>query len=355
MTNEKKELFATLGLIAEESVANESVNPNENVVELTASESVDTELKELENIDSCYNEVEKASFESTISDLELLNKALVYRNMKASGNKEEVYLESLSTEFGISTEGIKEIAEKGLDAIKALIDKIISALKSIFGASRTQEKVIKSLEYKINAVDEVNKGKYDLKLFAVILGHEMILAGLTNKGFSPSDFPNAGSFSKITEIAKSAIEGFYKGNPSDGKDNYTTFIGDLNEITKGLNDIESAANNITDLADYDYHQGAVKLIKSFKMYNVGKKIQEIITALEKEKAKIDKKISKRNLKTPQDGVDQVNDALTGANLASALKTINKYKDINSKNVRALVKLCGQYLKSAKSTKNEKTA
>jgi len=112
-----------------------------------------------------------------------------------------------------------------------------------------------------------------------------ISSALTNKGFSPSDFPNAGSFSKITEIAKSAIEGFYKGNPSDGKDNYTTFIGDLNEITKGLNDIESAANNITDLADYDYHQGAVKLIKSFKMYNVGKKIQEIITALEKEKAK----------------------------------------------------------------------
>lgn len=145
MTNEKKELFATLGLIAEESVANESVNPNENVVELTASESVDTELKELENIDSCYNEVEKASFESTVSDLELLNKALVYRNMRASGNKEEVYLESLSSEFGISTEGIKEIAEKGIKAGKAVIAKIVKLIKGLFGVEETKKKVVKQL------------------------------------------------------------------------------------------------------------------------------------------------------------------------------------------------------------------
>lgn len=148
MTNEKKELFATLGLIAEESVANESVNPNETVVELTASESVEADIKELENIDSCYNEYEKASFESTISDLELLNKALVYRNMKASGNKEEVYLESLSTEFGIATEGIKEIAEKGVKAVKSVIAKIIKLIKSLFGIEETKKKVVKQLIYK---------------------------------------------------------------------------------------------------------------------------------------------------------------------------------------------------------------
>ena len=352
MTNEKQELFATLGLIAEESV--NEVKKEELEVEKTCLESVEAELAELDTIDKSNEEVEKASFESLVSDLDLLNQILAYKSIKTAGT-EEAALESVSAEFGIANEGVKELASKGVNAIKALIDKLISALKKLFSVNKTQEKVIKSLEYKINAVSEANKGKYDLKLFAVILGHEMILAGLTNKGFSSSDFPNVGSFSKITNIAKNAIEGFYKGSPSDGKDNYTTFIGDLNEITKGLNDIETEANNITDLADFDYHQCAVKLIKAFRMYNVGKKIQEIISSLEKEKAKIDQKLVKGKLETPQDGVNQVNTALTGANLSSALKTINKYKDINSKNVRALVKLCGQYLKAAKPVKTEKTA
>ena len=352
MTNEKQELFATLGLIAEESV--NEVKKEEPEVEKTCLESVEAELAELDSIDKSNEEVEKASFESLVSDLDLLNQILAYKSIKTAGT-EEAALESISTEFGIANEGVKELASKGVNAIKALIDKLISALKKLFSVNKTQEKVIKSLEYKINAVAEANKGKYDLKLFAVILGHEMILAGLTNKGFSSSDFPNAGSFSKITKIAKDAIEGFYKGSPSDGKDNYTSFIGDLNEITKGLNDIETEAKNVTDLSDFDYHQGAVKLIKAFRMYNVGKKIQEIISSLEKEKAKIDQKLVKGKLETPQDGVNQVNTALTGANLSSALKTINKYKDINSKNVRALVKLCGQYLKAAKSVKTEKSA
>lgn len=148
MTNEKKELFATLGLIAEESVATESLNPEEKVVELTALESVEAELKELDSIDSCFNEIEKASFESTISDLELLNQALVYRNMKVSGNKEEAYFESMSAEFGIANEGIKEIASKGVKAGKAVIAKIVKLIKSLFGVEETKKKVIKQLVFK---------------------------------------------------------------------------------------------------------------------------------------------------------------------------------------------------------------
>lgn len=352
MTNEKQELFATLGLIANESV--DEVKKEEPEVEKTCLESVEAELAELDTIDKNNEEVEKASFESLVSDLDLLNQILAYKSIKTAGT-EEAALESISAEFGISTEGIKELAGKGVDAIKALIDKLISDLKKLFSVNETQEKVVKSLEYKINAVSEANKGKYDLKLFAVILGHEMILAGLTNKGFSSSDFPNVESFSKITAIAKTAIEGFYKGTPSDGKDNYTAFIGDLYAIIKGLNDIETEANNVKDLANFDYHQCVVKLIKAFRMYNVGKKIQETISLLEKEKAKIDQKIANNKAKTLQDGIDQVDNELTRINLSSALKTINKYKDINSKNVRALVKLCGQYLKAAKATKTEKTA
>lgn len=353
MTNEKQELFATLGLIAEESVS--EVKKEEPEVEKTCLESVEAELAELDNIDKSNEEVEKASFESLVSDLDLLNQILAYKSIKTAGTEEAAALESISAEFGISTEGIKELAGKGVNAIKALIDKLISALKKLFSVNKTQEKVIKSLEYKINAVAEANKGKYDLKLFAVILGHEMILAGLTNKGFSSSDFPNIESFSKITAIAKTAIKGFYKGTPSGGKYNYSAFTGDLYAVIKGLNDIEDEAKNVKDLANFDYHQCAVKLIKAFKMYNVGKKIQETISLLEKEKAKLDQKIANNKAKTLQDGIDQVDNELTRINLSSALKTINKYKDINSKNVRALVKLCGQYLKAAKPVKTEKTA
>jgi len=349
MTNEKKELFATLGLIAEESVANESVNPEEKVVELTASESVDAEIKELENIDSCYNEVEKASFESTISDLELLNKALVYRNIKASGNKEEVYLESLSTEFGISTEGVKELAGKGVDAIKALIDKIISLFKQMFGAAKTQEKVLKSLEYKVSIVEEVKKGKYDLKEFARIMGHTMILGGMSQKGYSVSDFPSTGSLQKIIDIANKAVKDFYEGTAvSNGI--FKPFIGNLTFIDKGIEEINEVAKSVEDSGDFDYHQGAVKLIKAMKAYKIADTLSEAIADFERTLNKL-----KKAGKNDKDPADELSTAMSKRDITECIKVANKFKALNSANVRALVKLCGQYLKSAKSTKNEKTA
>lgn len=348
MTNEKKELFATLGLIAEESVANESVNPEEKVVELTASESVEVDLKELENIDSCYNEAEKASFESTISDLELLNKALVYRNIKASNDKEEVYLESLSSEFGIATESIKEIAEKGIDAIKALIDKVISAFKKMFGAAKTQEKVLKSLEYKVSIVEEVKKGRYDIKEFARIMGHTMILGGMSQKGYSPSDFPSSGSLQKIITIANETVKNFHEGT-AERESLIKPFAGNLSFIDKGIEEINNAAKSVEDLTDFDYHQGAVKLIKAMRMY----KIADVLSGAIKSFEDIKKKIYERSA-TDESAKNLIND-ISKKDIAECIKVANKFKALNSANVRALVKLCGQYLKSAKSTKNEKTA
>ena len=348
MTNEKKELFATLGLIAEESVANESINPEEKVVELTASESVKADLKELENIDSCYNEAEKASFESTISDLELLNKALVYRNIKASNDKEEVYLESLSTEFGIATESIKEIAEKGIDAIKALIDKVISAFKKMFGAAKTQEKVLKSLEYKVSIVEEVKKSRYDIKEFARIMGHTMILGGMAEKGYSPSDFPSTGSLQKIITIANETVKNFHEGT-AERESLIKPFAGNLSFINKGIEEINNAAKSVEDLTDFDYHQGAVKLIKAMRMY----KIADVLSGAIKSFEDIKKKIYERSA-TDESAKNLIND-ISKKDIAECIKVANKFKALNSANVRALVKLCGQYLKSAKSTKNEKTA
>lgn len=334
MTNEKKELFATLGLIAEESVANESVNPNENIVELTASESVNTEIKELENIDSCYNEVEKASFESTISDLELLNKALVYRNIKASGNKEEVYLESLSSEFGISTEGIKEIAEKGLDAFKTVIDKVITALKRLFGMSQTQDKVVKSLIYKLNNAEK--NGKFSIKEFGKVLGNEMILGGMMLYGYSDKDFPNNPEFSTIIDAANNAVSNFHK-NKTD-KDNVLSLLsGDLEHILQGVKSVNTASNKISEPDNFNYYDALIKLVACFKAYNVGKYIKEMISVLEDHKKTLD-----------NGGKIEFDSKIDSKKLSKILKTINKIKDINSTNVRGLVKLCGQYLKSVKS-------
>lgn len=148
MTNEKRELFATLGLIAEESVANESVNTElEPEVELTALESIESELKDLDEIEKSFDEAEKASFESMVSDLELLNSVLAYKSVKTAG-AEEAALESISAEFGISTEGIKDLAEKGVKSAKAVIKKIIALIKGLFGAEQTTKKVLKQLTYK---------------------------------------------------------------------------------------------------------------------------------------------------------------------------------------------------------------
>lgn len=335
MTNEKRELFATLGLIAEESVANESVNTElEPEVELTALESIESELKDLDEIERCQEEAEKASYESMISDLELLNNVLAYKSVKTAGT-EEAALESISAEFGISTEGIKDLAERGVDAIKALIDKVIKALKSMFSSSRAQEKVLKSLEYKVK---NVNDGKYDVKEFAKILGIEMILGGMMQYGYSEKDFPSATMFQEVKGIADLAVEKFYK-EKSDRNNILYSLSGDVSHITKGISDVEAAAARVEDSQNFDYHIGAVRLISCFKSYNVGKYINELITTLEEHKKTLAK-----------GGKIEFDSKITSKKLSSTLKTVNKLKEINSANVRALVKLCGQYLKAAKPAK-----
>lgn len=333
MTNEKRELFATLGLIAEETVANESVN-TEPEVELTALESIESELKDLDEIEKSFDEAEKASYESMISDLELLNSVLAYKSVKTAGT-EEAALESISAEFGISTEGIKDLAERGVDAIKALIDKVIKALKSMFSSSRAQEKVLKSLEYKVK---NVNDGKYDVKEFAKILGIEMILGGMMQYGYSEKDFPSATMFQEVKGIADLAVEKFYK-EKSDRNNILYSLSGDVSHITKGISDVEAAAARVEDSQNFDYHIGAVRLISCFKSYNVGKYINELITTLEEHKKTLAK-----------GGKIEFDSKITSKKLSSTLKTVNKLKEINSANVRALVKLCGQYLKAAKPAK-----
>lgn len=349
MTNEKRELFATLGLIAEESVANESVNTElEPEVELTALESIESELKDLDEIERCQDEAEKASFESMVSDLELLNSVLAYKSVKTAG-AEEAVLESISAEFGISTEGVKELAEKGIDAIKTLIDKIISLFKQMFGAAKAQEKVLKSLEYKVSVVSEAQSGKYDLKEFARIMGHTMILGGMSQKGYSASDFPSAGSLQSIINIANTAVENFHKG--AAVREGLTVpFIGQLSFIEQGIAEIDEKSKSVEDLADFDYHQGAVKLIKAMRSYKIADTLSGAIASFEDVAKKI-----KTSGKKDKDAADKLVTDISKKDIAACIAAANKFKALNSANVRALVKLCGKYIKSAKVKPDEEKA
>lgn len=341
MTNEKRELFATLGLIAEETVANESVNTEvEPEVELTALEYIESELKDLEEIDKSFDEAEKASFESMISDLELLNSVLAYKSVKTAG-AEEAALESISAEFGISTEGIKDLAEKGVDALKTLIDKIIALFKRMLGGAKAQEKVLKSLEYKVSVVSEAQKGKYDLKEFARIMGQTMILGAMSQKGYSVSDFPSAGSLQSIIDIANKAAKDYYEDS-AIRESIYKPFTGKLIYIEKGIEEVNEKSKSVEDLADFDYHQGAVKLIKAMRMYKIADVLKGAIAEFERVAEKI-----KNSKKKNQDDADKLIANMSKMDMAECIKTANKFKDLNSANVRALVKLCGQYIKAAK--------
>lgn len=344
MTNEKRELFATLGLIAEETVANESVNTElEPEVELTALESIESELKDLEEIDKSFDEAEKASFESMVSDLELLNSVLAYKSVKTAG-AEEAALESISAEFGISTEGIKDLAEKGVDALKTLIDKIIALFKRMLGGAKAQEKVLKSLEYKVSVVSEAQKGKYDLKEFARIMGQTMILGAMCQKGYSVSDFPSSGSLQSIIDIANKAAKDYYEDS-AIRESIYKPFTGKLIYIEKGIEEVNEKAKSVEDLADFDYHQGAVKLIKAMRMYKIADTLKGAIAEFERVLEKV-----KNSKKKNQDDADKLIANMSKMDMAECIKTANKFKDLNSANVRALVKLCGQYIKAAKADK-----
>lgn len=349
MTNEKRELFATLGLIAEESVANESVNTAlEPEVELTALESIESELNDLEEIDKCYDAAEKASFESMVSDLELLNSVLAYKSVKTAG-AEEAALESISAEFGISTEGIKDLAEKGVDALKTLIDKIIALFKRMLGGAKAQEKVLKSLEYKVSVVSEAQKGKYDLKEFARIMGQTMILGAMCQKGYSVSDFPSSGSLQSIIDIANKAAKDYYE-DLAIRESIYKPFTGKLIYIEKGIEEVNEKSKSVEDLADFDYHQGAVKLIKAMRMYKIADTLKGAISEFERVLEKI-----KNSKKKNQDDADKLIANMSKMDMAECIKTANKFKDLNSANVRALVKLCGQYIKAAKTKPAEEKA
>ena len=84
------------------------------------------------------------------------------------------------------------------------------------------------------------------------------------------------------------------------------------------------------------------------MYQIADLLSGAIKGFEDTKKKIDKQ------KKSDDSTENLINSTIKSDMTACLKAVNKFKSLNSANVRALVKLCGQYLKYAKSAKTEKT-
>lgn len=348
MTNEKKELFATLGLIAEESVATEAVS-NEPEVELTALESIESELNELDEIEKCHDETEKASFESIVSDMELLNNVLAYRSAKAHG-LEEAALESISTEFGIATEGIKELAEKGIKGTKALVKKIIKFFKDIIGMRKTEEKVVKSLIQKsasanlnsatVDTTDEDYRKYVSLYIKLIFLNSQIdptsFKLELSSSVSVPAEIKPI--VDKFIANAESKFSPDVEAMMNYAKEGNTDVLSDA--VSKSLVDICKFAisfkvpeevNSLTVPEGFKMGPALVELAKSYAKNNMSTKLyQDGIKFYEKEANSLD---------IPSN---------VSAGLVRVLTIQKKFKAATT---RELVLLFGKYLNKAKTAKS----
>lgn len=352
MTNEKRNLFATLGLVAEETVATEAVN-TEPEVELTALESIDAELKDLADIDLLNSEYEQASYESVISDLELLNQVLAYKSIKTYG-LEDAALESISNEFGIATEGIKEMAKKGVKGLGALIKKLITAIKQLLGLAKTEEKVIKSLEYKIKEaglssaeleVSDEDYRKY-VELYVKLDYLNTNINPETGKIEKLADVPmpkdikllSDKSINLISDKIRPALmehNQLYKENEYEqANTKYKEAIVYLLKFT--INPIVSEeVKTLTVPDNFKIGPALTQLSKMYSKYATpNKNFDDIIKSLEKLKENMETNSSKYKL------------------FSTLIKSTSILKKFKQSTLKELVMLCGKYLNKAKT---EKTA
>lgn len=228
----------------------------------TCLESIESDLAELDSIDQSIDEAEKASFESIIEDINLFNSVIAYRNIKSG-----VALESVSSEFGIANEGIKEIAEKGIDALKAMGKKILAAIKSFISLFRSDKKVINDLDKEVKASDETFK--YDLYDFTFLLYMGLVYGELfQHKSQITINVDNFDPIFKDVIVDATSIADHYKP-----KDDYTELLMDMLEFKIDPNALEEYLNRAKDTAtkiskdvpeNFDYKKNAIHLIEIYK-------------------------------------------------------------------------------------------
>lgn len=302
----------------------------------TCLESIESDLAELDSIDQSIEEAEKACFESIIEDINLFNSVIAYRNIKSG-----VALESVSSEFGIANEGIKELAEKGIDGLKAIGKKILAAIKSFISLFRSDKKVINDLDKEVKSSDETFK--YDLYDFTFLLYMVLVYGELFQ--YKSQIVINVDNFDPIFKdviIDATSIADHYKP-----KDDYIELLMDMLEFKIDPNALEEYMNRAKDMStkisknvpeNFDYKKNAIHLIEIYKNMDLESKLNKIIKTVEDAIKAADKTIGKSKETDKIETVQFINLAYT---------TILGVKSSYHKLVRLLVVSCRKYIKDYK--------
>lgn len=297
----------------------------------TCLESIESDLKELDSIDSSIEEYEKASFESTIENINLLSNVLAYRNIKSG-----VALESVSSEFGIATEGIKEIAEKGLDGLKAIGKNIISMIKSFISLFRSTKKTVNDLDKEVKSSDE--SYKYDLYDFTFLLYMGLVFGELfQHKSQIIINENNFDPVFKNVILDATSIADHYKPD-----DEYDELIMDMLEFKINPNALGEytdkakavAANMSKNVPEnFDYKKNAIHLIEIYKKMDLESRLNKIIKMVEKALKEAEERIGSSKELDKVETIQLIKLAYT---------TILSIKSTYHKMIRLLVLVCRKY-------------
>lgn len=310
-------------------ILNSEVNNHIEEVQ-TCLESIESDLKELDSIDESLESYEKASFESTIENINLLNSILAYKNIKNG-----VALESISAEFGISVESLKEAMNKGLATIKAVSKKSASLIMKFRNNISSNRKLLRNLYTNVKYLDKDTK--YDIRTFVLTLMWEIQLAAVFSNTVHRSDFPSDPVLQPALDYAFNKVKEFYSENSRKSAPVIMTKItgieGDLDIIVRN-NDTAKISNSIVAPDDFNYHDNAIKLINAFKRYNLEDEINHV---LDKATTALDK-INKS---------DKVSDDEKGklVNMAKEIiNALNSIKHVYHITVKGLVTTCNGHKK-----------
>lgn len=302
----------------------------------TCLESIESDLAELDSIDQSIEEAEKACFESIIEDINLFNSVIAYRNIKSG-----VALESVSSEFGIANEGIKELAEKGIDGLKAIGKKILAAIKSFISLFRSDKKVINDLDKEVKSSDETFK--YDLYDFTFLLYMVLVYGELFQ--YKSQIVINVDNFDPIFKDV--IIDATSIADRYEPKDGYIELLMDMLEFKIDPNALEEYMNRAKDMStkisknvpeNFDYKKNAIHLIEIYKNMDLESKLNKIIKTVEDALKAADKTIGKSKETDKIETVQFINLAYT---------TILGVKSSYHKLVRLLVISCKKYIKDYK--------
>ena len=309
----------------------------------TCLESIESDLAELDSIDQSIEEAEKASFESIIEDINLFNSVIAYRNIKSG-----VALESVSAEFGISTEGIKDLAEKGVKAAKSLYTKIISLFKYLISMFKSDKKVINDLEKEVkNSKEDMSPEafKYDVGDFSYVLFMGIVYARMLKVKNIVITF-NTTDFDPILKAVIENAEEFSE-KYSHSNNEFLEYQNELLDIRLDTDSLEKATQLARKLADdvkmhtpsnFDYRNNAIRLLYLYKRFDLDTKFKSRLATFEKKMKRVEEAY-KDSIETDKIGSVQF--------LKYAYQNLIALKSSYHQIVKVLVYTCRKYKKDYK--------